>query len=544
MHPNPPLRQVPAHKPMSDKPAFPSGSKLAAYLRDSGHEDQETSIAQQDAEIKYWCIQNGYELTRIYSDAAAPGSSTVGRTQFIKMIDYFRSEFCVEAGIVVWQYSRFSRDINESQFYRSELRKNGFGIYSLNDPIPDGPASIIFEAATDWKNQTYLTNLAKDIKRGQRFILREYGALGGYPPKGFMRVPITIGKRRDGRPHIVNRWVPDPDQIERVREAFRMRAADMSYKAINRELGLFRSTTSYKTFFLNRLFIGELVFGDDLIKNYCEPVIDRETFEAVQIVQEKHAQGLRDKHPRRVSSDYILSGLIYCARCGAPLNGNSVHMKSTPKYRYQYYACSAEQRGACDAKKIVKPVIERLVIEQLAMFILAPENIELRASEYLNKSNELVSQAAIIRNRVNNQLTTTRNQIENITAIMAAEGTKVKSLVNKLRELEIKEHDLIAERAKLFTPQEIEILPPLELEDMRKILLALLDDKKQRQELKKSLEGLIQRVEVERDDEERLIRGQIIYYLPQKEVKKNKITRKNSFMSMREHPPGALLRRC
>jgi DNA invertase Pin-like site-specific DNA recombinase len=49
----------------------------AAYLRDSGGEEQELSIEQQEKEIRAWCLEKGYILTAIFKDEARPGSSTV-----------------------------------------------------------------------------------------------------------------------------------------------------------------------------------------------------------------------------------------------------------------------------------------------------------------------------------------------------------------------------------------------------------------------------------------------------------------------------------
>jgi DNA invertase Pin-like site-specific DNA recombinase len=68
---------------------FQPGDLVVAYLRDSGHEDQELSVEQQEAAIRAWCDDQQLILTRLFIDAAAPGSSTGGRGQFLEMISYF-----------------------------------------------------------------------------------------------------------------------------------------------------------------------------------------------------------------------------------------------------------------------------------------------------------------------------------------------------------------------------------------------------------------------------------------------------------------------
>ena len=131
---------------------FPIGSQLAAYLRNSGGDDQDLSIEQQEAAVAKWCSDNGYILTRVFKDAARPGSSTIGREAFHQLIVHFRDLDCQEYGIIVWKFSRFARDIDDSQFYRADLRQHGYEIYSLNDQVPSGLDGRLFEAAIDWMN--------------------------------------------------------------------------------------------------------------------------------------------------------------------------------------------------------------------------------------------------------------------------------------------------------------------------------------------------------------------------------------------------------
>ena len=62
------------------------------------------------------------------------------------------------------------------------------------------------------------------------------------------------------------------------------------------------------------------------------PIVDRETFERVQdILSERSPQKV---HPRTINSDYLLSGFLYCGKCGAALLGSAA--KSS---RFFYYAC-------------------------------------------------------------------------------------------------------------------------------------------------------------------------------------------------------------
>ena len=212
-----------------NKSPFPSGSQVAAYLRDSGGDDQDLSIEQQEVSLVEWVQDNGYTLSHLFKDTAS-GSSITGRTQFQEMLHHFRNG-ASEAGIIVWKFNRFARSLDDAQFYRADLRRRGYEVYSLNDNLPPGIDGRFFEAAIDWMNEKFLQDLSIDIKRGKKHLVTTYGAPGGRPPVGFIGEPMRIGERRDGSEHIVHRWVADPETIHLVIQAFEMRAIGKTYKS-------------------------------------------------------------------------------------------------------------------------------------------------------------------------------------------------------------------------------------------------------------------------------------------------------------------------
>ena len=80
---------------------FPPGARLAAYLRDSGSEDQDFSVDQQHQAVSAWCLINGCLITRVYTDRAAPGSTTIGRDQFLKLIHDLRQPDAQIDGLIL-----------------------------------------------------------------------------------------------------------------------------------------------------------------------------------------------------------------------------------------------------------------------------------------------------------------------------------------------------------------------------------------------------------------------------------------------------------
>ena len=507
-------------------------STYVAYLRDSGGEDQDLSVEQQETAILNWCAKNGHQLTRIFRDVAAPGSTTAGRDQFLEMIHYFRSGEATENGIIVWKYSRFSRDINDAQFYKADLRRLGYDIVSMNDNVPEGLNGRLFEAAIDWMNARFLEDLSSDVKRGLRHIVENHAAMPGIPPKGFMREPVEIGSRRDGRPHIVHRWVPDPDLWGRCLLAWQMRAAGNSYGKIHEKTRLFKTIHSYTTFFRNRIYLGTMEFGDLTIDGYCEPLITKEIWDAVQNLNKHYAKkqrmsGDNPNHPRRENSRYLLSGLLYCAHCGSPMNGLGVYSgnkKPGQVARWYYYRCTNKQsqRTQCPAKKIPQAVLEEMVLDQIARFILSPQNLEMVLRALHSDHSTMIQELEPKRESLNKELGTIKQKIANITNSIA-DGGHSRALLQKLNDLEAQEMQV---RSELV---EIEIIArekpaQIDSEQISELSLALSETILSQNESQKReiLREIIERIEVSRDGKR--IKGKIWYHYPGKKKLMSKVS--------------------
>ena len=496
---------------------FAPGDPVVAYLRDSGHEDQELSVAQQEAAIRAWCADVSLALTRVYSDAAKPGSSTVGRAAFLEMINHFHDPDCPDRGVILWKLNRFSRDIDDAQFFKSDLRRRGYIIHSLHDSVPAGLDGRFFEAAVDWMSARYLEDLRADIKRGQRHLLDQYGALGGTPPRGFMRQPVQIGLRRDGRPHVAHRWVPDPAWIDRVRLAWAMRAEGSRYTEIHRATHLYASERTYATFFRNRLYIGELAIGETIIQNYCEPVIDRRLWEAVQIMMDANhhlyhnLQSGNPQHPRRVNSKFLLSGLVRCALCGTSMYGT---VTSSKNRRYGYYDCGHRRDGGCTALKIPQAVLEDAVIDHLVNHILQTDNLTALLATYQQDADQQQRAMQTQVDALDRQLSQVRRQINNLADVLAEDGLQSRTLIKKIRGLEDEENGLVLQIQKACAP-----VQPAEPQTGQELDASLADIKQRllapehSGDVKKILAGLIDHIDVRRAGKNELV-GVIFYYLP------------------------------
>ena len=500
---------------MRSSAPFSPGDPVVAYLRDSGHDDQELSVAQQEAAIRAWCADHGLILTRVFTDAAAPGSSTIGRAEFRAMISHFHAPDCADRGVIIWKFNRFARDIDDAQFFKADLRRRGFIVHSLHDSVPDGLDGRFFEAAIDWMNARYLEDLSADIKRGLHHLVDQYGGMPGNPPKGFKRQIFELGRHRDGQLRQAARWVPDPDMIDTIRLAWKMRAGGLGYGSIHQATRLYTTRQSYANFFRNRIYIGELEYGGRLITGYCEPIIDRDTWEVVQTVMDANRSSylhLRQNHPRRARSNFLLSGLVQCAICKTQMYGNVVMPRGQ---RYGYYDCANRRNGGCpDAKPIPQVVLEDAVIDNLVNHILQTDNLTQLLNTYRQDTDDLRRSTQQQIDALNRQLGKVRRQLGNLADLLAEDGLRSRALMDKVRTLEAKESELVLQIGELAVPvQPVELKPIDEIMPTVEEIKTRLLTPERNADTKNILAGLIDHIEVRREGKNQLV-GVIYYYLP------------------------------
>lgn len=493
--------------------SLPKTSIVDCYIRDSGGDRQDQSTHQQLAEIQSYCLQHGLILRHHFIDEARSGGSTAGRDDFNRMIDLYRHPDQRPRGLLLWNYARFTRDLDDAIYYKALLRNRGINVHSLTDPIPEGQYGRIIEFFIDISNEEKRRQTSTDAKRGLRDLVLKHGCVPGTPPRGFMRQPVKIGTRRDGASHTAHRWVPDPDLIPRVKLAFQLKAAGASLAQIHKETKLYTGINGYKALFTNQLFIGILQFGDLTIENYCKPVIDMKTWNAVQKRIETHSQAKYDRHhPRRAHTPYVLSGLVFCGECGSPMSANTV--SGGQRGRNEAYRCSrAKRRAGCTASRIGRRKLETAVFDTLNQYILIPDVLE----EMFTIEARSIDH---IENRKETQLATLHaekkklaSQIANLTRAIADKGHS-EALLNRLTQLE-------SQRAQINTEiRELEALhivksPPLTRDQIvalsktmqEKLTLSLPE------QIRTILLDFVHEIRVHKNDQDQ-IEGTITYYLP------------------------------
>jgi len=371
---------------------FNPGARVWGYGRDSGGIEQQESVTSQRKAIEEYCRRYNLVLVHFFADEARIGSTTIGRDALEDLLYRARREAQPVDGMIFWSFSRLARDQLDSQFIKADLRRRGYIVRSMTDDIPSGEFAPVIEALIDWKNERFLKDLSKDVRRGLHDLARDGYAPGGFPPRGYRAKKVQIGVKRDGTPHIVSQWLPDPELGPRVTEAFEMRAAGASYKEIHEATHVMGTYGSYVTMFRNKTYLGIRKCGELEIEDAHEPLVSCELWDAVQATlrkrPEKGGRWPKGKpHSMRSNSPYLLSGLASCAECGAAMVSGADNVSGNRKTPWPYYLCGRKKRegwhscpsgkiGARRPEKAVLQVVTRRVLTQDFVSTLVAEGNE------------------------------------------------------------------------------------------------------------------------------------------------------------------------
>ena len=369
----------------------PPGSRMLVYLRFSG-EDQDA--ASQEAAVRRWVLDDHGWIVypgEWFVDEARSGSSTRGRDQFqalISLAERLADDPGRPAGVALWKFNRFGRDLLDSQLYKAHLRRLGYALVSMADDVPQSDIAPLYEALLDWKAERDLRDISTDVKRAFAELQAQGYQTGGFPPRGLRVEKEIIGQRKNGQPKYGLRWVADPALTPLIGQAFEQRAGGAPYAALLRGplRGLYTTKNSLPTFFANR--------------HYVEAgVISEELFQRVQAEQLRHARKIGAAHPRRVGSPFLLSGLLFCA-CGSAMVGN------VQRGRWIYYRCGRQMRShdcPYHQPRVAASWIEDAVLNDLLTVVLTPGRIgELTAAvnAELNGDAGLQAQAVLLRQQL------------------------------------------------------------------------------------------------------------------------------------------------
>lgn len=421
--------------------------ELWGYLRVSGQEQAERGlpIAGMREAIQRWASEHGREVAHWFLDEARSGGSDA-REAFQRMMQQAHDRDTACAEIAIWSWSRFARDQDDAHYWKASLRRQGIRIVDVSGETPEtlGELSYVYEAMIHMRDAHKLEEVSRDARRGQQALAaRGYVPSGCRPPRGYLvqfEETVIEGRRRRLR-----RWVPDPATWPLVERAWRLRLQSASYGRILREcLGLYRSPGCLSTFFANRIYMGELHFGATVIQ--VPAVVTAEEWKRVNArrTTSEHAAAARSHH-----SEYLLTGLLKCARCGAAVCGfTSPGGRRNDGYTrkvWRGYVCIQRRQHTCNLPRIAADDLEKAVIDLLLDVAFTDESLVEQQTRLTSELEEKRPELETRLERLRAELQRMEQSIERLLDL-AEESDNSATLVKRLNEREAARQRLQSEK--------------------------------------------------------------------------------------------------
>lgn len=361
-----------------------TGMMIAAvYIRVSTDDQLELSPESQLAEISKYARDHNILIAPEYIFIESEGRSgrkSQNRPEFQRMIATAKMKPKPFDCILVWKFSRFARNQDESTFYKSMLRKKlGIDVISISEPLMEGMYGRLIEMIIEWQDEFYSYNLSMEVTRSMR-LKAEKGLYNGAAsfPLGYI-------------PNEAKKPVIEPQEAHIVRTIFDLfvNGYDKNY------IVHFLNDSGYKTkrgkpytqdtvnYILgNPFYIGKVRWNrrenshtkrlkdesEWIISDAShEPLISENIFNRVQ-QRNRELAAIHSRYEHPVShGTHWLSGMVKCSICGKSLSIK--HRKENGCHSFQclgYRSGLHNESQSISERKLTKYILDSLkdVLEQ------------------------------------------------------------------------------------------------------------------------------------------------------------------------------------
>lgn len=328
----------------------------ALYIRVSTDKQEELSPDAQKRLLLEYAKKNNIFIApnHIYTENGISGKRADKRPAFQRMIAVAKEKPKPFDVILVWKYSRFARNQDESAFYKSILRKKcGVDVVSITEPIMDGMYGRLIEMIIEWSDEFYSYNLAQEVYRG----MSEKALRGGYQSTPCLGYRAVGG----GKPFII-----DENEYRIVQYIFDQ--YDSNYldpTAVARKANAlgYRSKRnnpfekrSIEMILRNPFYTGEVTWNGITFQGTHEARLDSERFH--KRITRLDSEFRPQKRRSVSTSSHWLSGLVKCPICGATLAYNRAGKDGNNSFFYcwKYAKGMHAESVSITEKKLIRHV--------------------------------------------------------------------------------------------------------------------------------------------------------------------------------------------
>ena len=288
----------------------------ALYIRVSTEDQAELSPDAQKRLLLDFAQKNHIIISNefIFSESVS-GRHVQKRPEFQRMIAIAKQPSHPIDVILVWKYSRFARNQEESIVYKSMLKKDNVDVISVSEPLIDGPFGSLIERIIEWMDEYYSIRLSGEVLRGMKEKALQHGYQTtpclGYEAVGHGK-PFQINEAE----YAMVSYIMDLYDNQNIDEtAIARRCNDLGYRT---KRGNRFERRAIDRILQNPFYCGIVSWNGVEFDGAHEVRLSKDRF---QKRQKLIASRRRPVKARNVSTcKHWLSGLLKCSVCGATLS--------------------------------------------------------------------------------------------------------------------------------------------------------------------------------------------------------------------------------
>lgn len=333
--------------------------RVAAYIRVSTQEQKlhGISLDAQKAKLIAYAKANGMKIVEWYMDEGVSARKLIRkRPELQRMIqDAEKGEF---ERIIFIKLDRFFRSVAE---YHECMKRIAPVVWTTTEEEYDLTTA---NGRMLVNMKLTIAEMEGDLASERVCLVNEYKASVGQPlcgsmPFGFKIVDDTSNGRK--------KVIKDPEYAEIVEDMINHYLTHQSKRGTVTFLhAKYHIPMRYNS--LANLLGNTMLYGcyrDN--PNYCEPYIDKETFDKIQEI------GTQNVKENTVDRSYIFSGLVVCPECGCKLTGGITVCinRYKKKYRYKRYRCAKHwMHKSCGFKGTIREnTLEKLLLTNIDRYL-------------------------------------------------------------------------------------------------------------------------------------------------------------------------------
>ena len=449
------------------------------------------SIGEQQERLRSFAASFGWKDVKLYVDPGFSGAS-LDRPAMQELIRDVKKRKVNR--VIVYRLDRLSRSQKDTLYLIEDVfLANGCEFLSMSESFstetPVGRATIGLLAV--------FAQLERETIKERMTIGRVARAKAGFYI-GSSSVPA-------GYRYIDGRLVVDDYAASQVRELFRLYLSGKSPRQI---LDIFTergylvdgrpwTRSRLRTVLVNTIYIGRVSFDGVEFDGCHEPIIPKDEFDAAQALIAARAAAFKNNRDAQRSSGHLLTGLVFCSRCGGRMTTQCTHSSGAGRPMLRYYICKnvkekADARAhgvSCDAPSIRREKLEGLVLDEIRKLALDPSYLEQRKE---HKKKEPSESAEIRR-----QIGRLDGQISRLIDLYASGAFDVDALDEKTSRLR-QTRQKLENRLKILEAEN----PASLIENAQKSLSGFADvvERADVDQLKMIIRALIDRIDVDEDE--------------------------------------------